>query len=237
MEATYHTYSSPGSLSSYQLKGLQRMGRGGSLAFSPTSTSLPAAQRPRSLRGEESQDANVCSHDQYVQMAGVRSLRAASHSSCPTLHRAAPPSSLSECGSMKLGFSYEVPVPFHLEPEYASIPSPYVPYLVPVQSNNKQGMSDTHVHRQHSDQSHREMYIGREGEVPQLHQDHTQPSLSAPASPISLHDYEELIHTSTNKAYREMKVTEDRNSDCYTSLVPLPHSASADYTILLHDHH
>ena len=214
------------------MKGLSRMGRGGSLAFWPSSTSLPLAHRARSHRLEEPQDASACSHDQYVEMAGVRCQRTASYSSCPTLQRTSgAPVSLSECGSMKLGFSYEVPVPF-LEPEYASISTPYVPYLVPVPCSLESGLQNrnSRVHRQPSTRSHREVYIGTPGVVPQLH----HPSMSAPPSPTSHHDYEELIHTTANKAYCELKVAADeRDSGCYTPPVPLPQpSTRTDYTIL-----
>ena len=236
VEATYHTYSSPGTLSSYQPKGgLHRIGRGESLAFCPSSSSsvpvsqqrAPRQQRARGHRLEGSQET-TCSQEQYVEMSGVH--RAASHSSCPTLQRTSGvPVSLSECGSMKLGFSYEVPVPFHLEPEYASIPTPYVPYLVPVPVSMESGLNrNSRLHRQQSTRSHREVYIGTATAVPQLR---NPSSMSAPASPISHHDYEELIHTTTNEAYRELNMggADDRDSGCYTALVPLP---QPNYTIL-----
>ena len=211
VEATYHSYSLPSTLSSHQLKGR------GSLPFSPSSASLPTSRRARSLKLEESLDASVHSHDQYVEMAGADwgCRRAPGHASCPTLQRTGLPSSLSNYGSFKQGFSYEVPVPFHLEPEYASIPCPYVPYLIPIQTNMEPGLQKQNSQIQR---------------LQSLQGQFTHPPMSAPASPTS-HDYEEVIHTAANKAYRELRVVADRDPGSYTALVPLPSAGSkAEYS-------
>ena len=212
VEATYHSYSLPSTLSSHHLKGL--------------SPSHPlSSRRARSLKLE---DLSVSSNDQYVEMEGAE-FRARSYSSCPTLHRTGLPSSLSDYGSAKLGFSYEVPIPFHAEPEYATIPSSYVPYLIPIESNMepRQPHSDSCVKGQESWQS----CHGAQFTSPQfLLCEH--PSTSAPVSPFS-HDYEHLIHTSANSAYRELAVMVGEESDYYTVVSPQQRSAaSGDYTIL-----
>ena len=233
VEATYHTYSLPSTLSSHQLKGL-----GGRSNFSISSPALSASHRARSHKLEECcHDFGMNSHDQYVEMRSP-----SSHSSCPTLHRTGLflPSSLSDYGSARFGFSYEVPVPFHLEPEYSTIPSPYVPYLIPIQSKVEHRLlehENCQVKRQQSLKSGHELWIGSR---PELVCD--QPSASAPASPSS-HDYEQLIHTSANSAYRELavmvaderdsvaderdSVADERDSDDYTMLGPTLHSSAA----------
>lgn len=222
VEATYHSYSLPNTLSSSppsqaKIMEEEEKTQDGPLAFSPSSSSLPTSHS----KLEDSQDT-LQSQDQYIEMAAGVSEQGitASYSSCPTLQRTGLFSSLTEHGGLRQGFSNEVPIPLHMEPVYATIPSPYVPYLIPVQTKIGPRSPRSPINRQLSLRTPRRV----EGGV----NDH--PSISAPSSPSPPptpgHDYEELIHTDTNKAYHQTTVISDQDPECYMKLAPAPQRPS-----------
>lgn len=137
--------------------------------------------------------------------------------SCPTLNRTGHlPSFTSDYGSFKQGLSYEVPVPFQHEPDYDTISSTYVPYLIPIPSLKSPltNILQHGIHRHHSLCSYNGMYIPPHNDdtLPpsQTGNDHHDVTVnSAPTSPTTGHDYEELIHTRANTAYREMTVQDN----------------------------
>ena len=206
IEATHHTYSTPNSLSSsYQWKGAHQRPRLALLPHSPSSSpTLPPSRRTRSLKLGDSQNISLWS-DPYVEMAGGVQ-REASRSSWPTL-TGNPSLSDTEEGRY-YGSSYEVPLPSCIEPEYATIPSPTVSYLIPVPSD----MGHRLHHNSHAHKPTR----------PCQH--------PTPLSPHS-HDCEEIIHISANRAYLEAPVPSEQQTAAESPpLSPLPSKTPSSTT-------
>lgn len=177
--ATNHTYSLSNSIYHCEGKGV------------PVTPSLSSPIARSKL--SESQDISIWSNDQYVEMeAGLdwEKMTGGQHAPSPSY------STLNRNGlqsSSNGPFSYEVPLPCCLEPDYASIPTLYDQYLIPTENDMDPRLyENSHIQRQQSPSSCDDMYV-----VPH----HNPPS---PAQlPSNSHHYEEIIHTTVNTAYLE----------------------------------
>lgn len=190
---------------------------------SSSSSTLPLSKL------SDSQDFSILSNDQYVEMTTSldwekgTSRQGGASSSCPTLNKTGPMS--EHAGKGNQGFSTLPPC---LEPEYATIQSPYVPYLIPVKS----GMGTRLC--QDSLGSYDDIYV-----VLHHNHDHPRPSNHPPAlPPPNDHHYEPIIDTRVNP---ERVVP----TDCGLPEEPipkpivtgdsaqqLPHAGEAEHTIL-----
>lgn len=181
---TNHTYSLSNSIYHCERQGFNQ-------APATPSLSSPLARSKLS----ESQNISTWSNDQYVEMATSQDR---------TRGQPGPSSSTLDWTGLQSSFkgplSYEVPQPFCLEPDYASIPTLYDQYLIPTEMDLRLYENSQSIQRQQSPSSCDDMYV-----VPPPKTCHGPPSPAPPpANPLSnSHHYEEVIHTSVNTAYHE----------------------------------